>query len=173
MKIDTQNSGQTAKREVLSSDAVDEAIADAFSAHVGKGAGKMSVADFAAASGKSDSTVYDYRSGALTPGGTDLIFACWLLGPDFTNRIFAVVGMNGMHRIEGTAPGVLELAGDMNATSGTLLRAAGDGIIDHQEAADGANKLRATANKMLEQADQLEDVAKRGGSIPVIAARSK
>jgi len=161
-------SSQDGRAETLSSDLIVDTIAGAYFEFVGGGPGKMPVSTFAQAIGKSTQLIYQWRGGETSPTGPDLVMSGFILGPDFLNRVYAVIGMNGIHRVESCSPGVLNVAANMGDTQNHLIRAAADGIIDHQEAAEGATKLRASATQMLEQADQLTDIAERGGSMPVI-----
>lgn len=165
MQKDEQNYTRPSDEELA------EAICDAYSAFVGGGEKKKSVKDFAQEMGCSPSAVYQLKSGELKPGSILLLQSAAILGPGFLNKITSRIGMGGLYSIQGDNIAVLDLAAQLNDTSSETLRASADGIVDHREAAALVTKYRANATKQNELADQLEQVALSGGSVPVIPGK--
>jgi len=157
------------------------AIADAFSGFVGRGhrraasgvknAPKLAVAALSADINKCESALYTFISGEKQPSAITLLQCAAVLGPDFTNMLLVGIGQCGCVQVDSRGSAVLELLAVMNDATSKLANAASDGLIDHREAADTTGRLRAAANAMIATAEELEGVAKRGGSLSVIAPR--
>lgn len=152
---------------VYDDDQLSEAISFVFSRFVGK-APKYPVKQLAEETGKSIKTIYAYRSGEITPGGLDLLKCCGLIGPEFANALMAVVGFNGLHRIEPGVMNVLEVASNLSSASASTTQKAIDGRIDHQEAARLVTEYETMINNLSEAVEVLRPVASSGGSLPII-----
>lgn len=151
-----------------SCDELAEAISDAFAACVGLGKNKTSVADLAVAVGCCPSTIYQLKSGELKPSSVLLLQCGATLGPPFLNLIASKLGMGGLYRLTGENIAIMAHGARLSDSSADIFRASSDGRIDHREAAEIAVRLRTDATEALELADQLESVARKGGSIPSI-----
>ncbi|MBL4837394.1 MAG: hypothetical protein JKY34_07430 [Kordiimonadaceae bacterium] len=143
-------------------------IESAYHAAIGSGGGRMPVEVFAKSINKSSQLVYQWRAGESSPTSVDLILSANILGPDFMNKITAVVGLAGTHRIEGVQLAILPLGAALASSSAASQMAAADGVINHVEAAELVVDYRSMAAQLNEAADTLESVALRGGSIVAI-----
>lgn len=151
----------------LDDEQIDEEISFVFSRFVGK-APKYPVKKLAKELCKSESMVYAFRSGENAPSTRDLIKCFDLIGVEFANAITAIVGLNGLHRLEPGQLDVLDVASNLSRNSASTIDKASDGVVNHQEAAALVSEYEATITRLSDAVAVLRPIAASGGSLPAI-----
>ena len=147
----------TADPALISHDLAGEAFADAFRRRVGRGTGKISVADLADALDIQPRTVRAWRDSETLPHWTAMLRLCCHFGPAFASEILGPAGLGGVEPVALVRADPDGTAADLVATAHDLLERLRDGTFCHRDRA-------AMAPKLLELSRALESQARAMGA---------
>ena len=142
---------------LITHDAAAECFHDAFRRRVGRGAGKVSVADLADSLDVQARTVKAWRDGDTLPHWTLMLRVCAFFGPAFTSEILAPAGLGGVERVAPALADPQTTAADLVAAAHDLMERLRDGVFCHRDRAE-------TAPALLELSRQLEAQARAMGA---------
>ena len=137
---------------LISHDIAAEAFLDAFRRRVGRGEGKISVADLADDIDVQARTVKAWRDGDTMPHWAHMLRVCALFGPAFTSELLAPAGLGGVERVAVANADPQGIATDLVDVAGDLLQRLRDGKFCHVDRAEAAPKLLELSREMESQA---------------------
>jgi len=126
------------------------AFSEAFADCVGTyhGDGKITIADLSACTGIKTRTLESYRDHESGPSGHKLMVLMEALGPRFTNRLLAKVGMGGAREMSPEEIGFHDVAEGAASYCQTFIRAMADNRIDHIERPELLKLARAMQDNL-------------------------
>ena len=130
---------------------------DAFRRRVGRGEGKISVADLADALDVQARTVKAWRDGDTLPHWTLMLRVCAHFGPAFASELLAPAGLGGVERVAVADADPQGTAADLVRAANDILDRLRDGRFDHRDRAQ-------TAPALLELSRELESQARAMGA---------
>ena len=137
---------------LITHDNAAEAFHDAFRRRVGRGPGKVSVADLADAIDAQARTVKAWRDGDTLPLWAGLLRLCCYFGPAFTSDVLAPAGLGGVERIALADPDPQGTAADLVEAAHDMLERLRDGRFCHRDRAEAAPMLLDLSRQIEAQA---------------------
>ena len=134
-----------------------ECFLDAFRRRVGRGPGKVSVADLADAIDVQARTVKAWRDGDTLPQWTAILRLCAYFGPAFASELLEPAGLGGVEEVAVAEADPRGTAADLVAAAHDLLDRLRDGTFCHRDRA-------ATAPRLLNLSRELEAQARAMGA---------
>ena len=142
---------------LITHDIAAESWHDAFRRRVGRGEGKISVADLADALDVQARTVKAWRDGDTLPHWTLMLRVCAHFGPAFASELLAPAGLGGVERVAVADADPQGTAADLVRAANDILDRLRDGRFDHRDRAQ-------TAPALLELSRELESQARAMGA---------
>ena len=149
--------GTTPDPALITHDIAGECFLDAFRRRVGRGEGKISVAELADAIDVQGRTVKAWRDGDTMPYWALMLRLCCYFGPAFTSELLAPAGLGGVERVAPASVDPQGTATALVAAAHNLLDRLNDGTFCHRDRA-------ASAPALLELSRQLEAQARAMGA---------
>ena len=137
---------------LITHDIAAESFLDAFRRRVGRGEGKISVADFADAIDVQARTVKAWRDGDTLPHWAHMLRVCAHFGPAFTSELLEPAGLGGVERVAQADPDPQGTAADLVEAAHDLMERLRDGVFCHRDRAAVAPKLLELSRAMESQA---------------------
>ena len=132
-----------------------ECFHDAFRHRVGRGIGKLSVADLADVIDMQPRTIKSWRDGDVLPQWAGMLRLCAHFGPAFASELLAPAGLGGVERIVVAEADPQGVASDLVAAAHDLLERLRDGKFCHVDRAEAAPKLLELSRQLEAQANAL------------------
>ena len=126
---------------LITHDLVGECFLDVFRRRVGRGPGKISVADLADAIDVQARTVKAWRDGDTLPQWTALLRLCCHFGPAFTSELLKPAGLGGVEWVAVANPDPQGTVADLIAEADNLCERLRDGVFDHRDCRESAPRL--------------------------------
>ncbi len=142
---------------LITHDIAAECFLDAFRRRVGRGAGKVPVADLADAIDVQARTVKSWRDTTAMPHWALMLRLCCYFGPTFTSELLAPAGLGGVARVAIAHPDPQGTATDLVQVASDLLERLRDGKFCHVDRAE-------TGPRLLELSRELESQARALGA---------
>ena len=137
---------------LITHDIAGECFLDAFRRRVGRGPGKISVADLADAIDVQARTIKAWRDGGTMPHWAHMLRVCANFGPAFTSELLAPAGLGGVELLARVCADPQGTATDLVEAAHGLLERLRDGRFCHRDRADMAPKLLELSRALEAQA---------------------
>ena len=144
---------------LIAHDVAAEAFGDAFRRRVGRGPGKVRVADLADVIDMQARTVKAWRDGDTLPQWAAMLRLMAYFGPAFASELLAPAGLGGVERVAPAIPDPQGTAADLVQAAHDLLERLRDGKFCHRDKAE-------TAPTLLELSRRIEAQARAMGAQP-------
>ncbi len=147
--------GSMPNPSLITHNSVAEVFQDAFRRRVGRGPGKISLAELADALDINPRTVKSWRDGDTLPQIMGLMRVCAHLGPAFTSEVLSPAGLGGVEMLGIARADPEAAAADLVAVAHSLLDRLRDGHFCHRDRAEMAPVLLELSRSMEAQANAM------------------
>ena len=137
---------------LITHDAAGECFLDAFRRRVGRGPGKISVADLADAIDVQPRTVKAWRDGDTLPQWTALLRLCCHFGPAFTSELLTPAGLGGVEWVAIANPDPQGTVADLVEGTHNLCERLRDRVFCHRDCRESAPRLLEISRTLEAQA---------------------
>ena len=137
---------------LITHDVAGECFLDVFRRRVGRGPGKISVADLADAIDVQARTVKAWRDGDTLPQWTALLRLCCHFGPAFTSELLAPAGLGGVEWVAIADPDPQGTAADLVAMASDLCERLRDRVFCHRDCRESGPRLLELSRDLEAQA---------------------
>ena len=143
--------------QLITHEVAAECFGDALRRRVGRGPGKISIADLADAIDVQARTVKAWRDGETLPQWSAMLRLCCYFGPAFASELLEPAGLGGVEPVAVAEADPGGTAADLAAATHELLERLRDGTFCHRDRA-------AMAPRLLELSRALETQARAMGA---------